>query len=44
MEMALKIAFSRMGATSPNPPVGAVIVKNGAILATGATGPWGTYH
>jgi diaminohydroxyphosphoribosylaminopyrimidine deaminase / 5-amino-6-(5-phosphoribosylamino)uracil reductase len=44
MEMALKIAFERMGATSPNPPVGTVIVRNGAVIATGGTGPYGSDH
>lgn len=44
MELALRIAYDRMGDTSPNPPVGAVIVKDGAVLATGGTGPWGTHH
>lgn len=44
MELALRIAYDRMGTTSPNPPVGAVIVKDGVILATGGTGPWGTHH
>ncbi len=44
MEMALEIAFQRMGETSPNPPVGAVIVKNGTIIATGGTGPFGSDH
>jgi diaminohydroxyphosphoribosylaminopyrimidine deaminase / 5-amino-6-(5-phosphoribosylamino)uracil reductase len=44
MDQALKIAFGRMGSTSPNPPVGAVIVKNGAVVSTGGTGPYGTSH
>ncbi len=44
MEMALEIGFSRMGKTSPNPPVGAVIVKNGSIIATGGTSPCGSDH
>lgn len=44
METALKIAFDRMGATSPNPPVGAVIVRNGSVVATGGTGPCGSDH
>jgi len=44
MEMALEIAFSRMGKTSPNPPVGAVIVKNGEIVSTGGTFPCGYDH
>lgn len=44
MVLALKIAFERMGKTSPNPPVGAVIVKNKTIVSTGGTGPYGTSH
>ncbi len=44
MEMALKIAFDNMGNTSPNPSVGAVIVKNGNIISTGATLPLGSDH
>jgi diaminohydroxyphosphoribosylaminopyrimidine deaminase / 5-amino-6-(5-phosphoribosylamino)uracil reductase len=44
MELALKIAFERMGKTSPNPPVGAVIVKDDLIIATGGTGPFGSSH
>jgi diaminohydroxyphosphoribosylaminopyrimidine deaminase / 5-amino-6-(5-phosphoribosylamino)uracil reductase len=44
MEMALEIGFSRMGRTSPNPPVGAVIIKNGEIISTGGTSPCGSDH
>jgi diaminohydroxyphosphoribosylaminopyrimidine deaminase / 5-amino-6-(5-phosphoribosylamino)uracil reductase len=44
MEMALGMGFSRMGKTSPNPPVGAVIVKNGEIVSTGGTSPCGSDH
>jgi diaminohydroxyphosphoribosylaminopyrimidine deaminase / 5-amino-6-(5-phosphoribosylamino)uracil reductase len=44
METALKVAFRQMGLTSPNPPVGAVIVRDGAVIATGGTGPCGTCH
>lgn len=44
MNLALEIAFSRTGSTSPNPAVGAVIVKNGSVIATGGTGPYGTAH
>jgi diaminohydroxyphosphoribosylaminopyrimidine deaminase/5-amino-6-(5-phosphoribosylamino)uracil reductase len=44
MEMALKIAFERMGKTSPNPAVGCVIVKNDTLIATGGTGPFGASH
>ncbi len=44
MERALKIAFERMGKTSPNPPVGAVIVRDDRVIATGGTGPYGFSH
>jgi len=44
MEQALKIAYERMGKTSPNPPVGAVIVNDGRVVATGGTGPYGSGH
>ncbi len=44
MEMALEIGFSRMGKTSPNPSVGAVIVRNGEIVSTGGTSPCGSDH
>ncbi|WP_185959651.1 bifunctional diaminohydroxyphosphoribosylaminopyrimidine deaminase/5-amino-6-(5-phosphoribosylamino)uracil reductase RibD [Lentibacillus cibarius] len=36
MEFALNLARSAAGQTSPNPPVGAVVVKNGEILGMGA--------
>lgn len=35
MNIALDLAESVQGQTSPNPPVGAVIVKNGAIIGVG---------
>jgi len=44
MRRACEIAFSRMGHTSPNPAVGAVIVKNGQIAGEGGTGPYGSDH
>lgn len=44
MRRACEIAFSRMGHTSPNPAVGAVIVKNGIIAGEGGTGPYGSDH
>lgn len=40
----LRIAFNRIGLTSPNPPVGSVIVKNGEILSTGGTSTYGDDH
>lgn len=36
MQIALDLAKSTIGQTSPNPSVGAIIVKNGKILAFGA--------
>lgn len=36
MNVALQLAKSVQGQTTPNPPVGAVIVKNGAIIGMGA--------
>ena len=44
MELALDLAFSRMGQTSPNPSVGAVIVKNGKVISTGVTSDYGKDH
>lgn len=44
METAMRIAFRQMGRTSPNPPVGAVVVREGAVIATGGTGPCGSCH
>ncbi|GKV68600.1 riboflavin biosynthesis protein RibD [Sporosarcina sp. NCCP-2716] len=36
MQLAFSLAQAAVGQTSPNPPVGAVIVKNGRILGMGA--------
>lgn len=36
MLLALDLAKSTLGQTSPNPVVGAVVVKNGHIVGTGA--------
>lgn len=44
MQLACRIAFSRGGLTSPNPAVGAVIVKNGEAAGIGGTGPYGSDH
>lgn len=41
---ALKQAFAAMGCTSPNPAVGAVIVKNGTVVSTGKTATCGGDH
>lgn len=44
MKRACEIAFSRIGRTSPNPAVGAVIVKDGSIIGEGGTGACGCDH
>ena len=44
MKRACEIAFSRIGGTSPNPAVGAVIVKNDNIIGEGGTGAYGCDH
>lgn len=36
MELALSLARAVAGQTSPNPPVGAVVVKNGQVIGMGA--------
>lgn len=44
MKKALDLAFSRIGQTSPNPPVGAVIVRDGEIISSGGTCECGGDH
>lgn len=44
MERALALARSALGRTSPNPAVGAIIVKDGEIVGEGATQPPGSWH
>ncbi len=44
MGMAFDIAFSRIGKTSPNPSVGAVIVKDDRVISTGGTLSCGADH
>lgn len=44
MERALELARSVLGTTSPNPSVGAVVVKNGVEVGWGATLPPGQNH
>lgn len=41
---AFKLAFNRIGLTSPNPPVGAIIVKDNKIISTGNTQEYGHDH
>ncbi|MFF5076755.1 bifunctional diaminohydroxyphosphoribosylaminopyrimidine deaminase/5-amino-6-(5-phosphoribosylamino)uracil reductase RibD [Actinoplanes sp. NPDC000266] len=44
MRQALLCAMAAEGRASPNPTVGAVIVKDGVLIATGATEPYGGRH
>jgi len=44
MRRALALAQAQLGRTSPNPAVGCVIVKDGAIIAEAATGDGGRPH
>ena len=44
MRRALELAEAVLGRTSPNPAVGCVIVRDGAVAAEGATQPAGDAH
>lgn len=44
MREAIALGRAQMGRTWPNPPVGCVIVKDGEIIAKGATGDGGRPH
>ena len=44
MELAARMAERGQGLSSPNPSVGAIIVKNGIILSRGFTQPGGKPH
>lgn len=44
IELALDEASRVVGRTSPNPPVGSVVVKEGVVLAAGGTEPAGGSH
>lgn len=44
IQQAFDLATSVQGATSPNPPVGAVVVRNGLVVGFGATQPPGGPH
>ncbi|MCL5264444.1 MAG: bifunctional diaminohydroxyphosphoribosylaminopyrimidine deaminase/5-amino-6-(5-phosphoribosylamino)uracil reductase RibD [Chloroflexi bacterium] len=44
MQRALDLARNAQGRTSPNPPVGAVVVKGGQIIGEGHTQPAGSWH
>ena len=44
MKRAVSLARQALGTTSPNPAVGAVLVKDGVVLGTGHTQPAGSRH
>ena len=44
MEMALPLAKLALGQVSPNPAVGAVVVKNNVAVGQGYTQPPGSHH
>ena len=44
MNRALRLARYVLGRTSPNPAVGAVIVKDGSVVGEGSTSPAGQSH
>ncbi len=44
MLRALELAWSAVGRTSPNPPVGAVLVRDGRVVGEGCTRPAGQAH
>ncbi|MBX3480893.1 MAG: bifunctional diaminohydroxyphosphoribosylaminopyrimidine deaminase/5-amino-6-(5-phosphoribosylamino)uracil reductase RibD [Caulobacter sp.] len=44
MRAAIDAARSNLGLTAPNPVVGCVLVKDGRIIASGATAPGGRPH
>ena len=44
MERAVELARQALGSTSPNPAVGAVVIRNGAVVGEGYTLPPGQRH
>ena len=44
MARAIELAWRAVGLTSPNPPVGAVLVRNGRVVGEGFTQPAGQAH
>jgi len=44
MSRAIELARAQMGRTTPNPPVGCVIVRDGVVLSEAATGDGGRPH
>ena len=44
MQRALELARRAVGVSSPNPPVGAVVVRDGEVVGEGWTQPVGQAH
>lgn len=44
LDLAIRMARTVIGRTSPNPPVGAVVVRDGQVIGVGATQPPGGPH
>ena len=44
MDAALNLGSRSLGLAAPNPAVGAILVKNGAVVGRGATAPGGRPH
>ena len=44
MEAALNLGERSLGLTAPNPSVGAILVKDGAVVGRGVTAPGGRPH
>ena len=44
MQRAIELAREAVGSTSPNPPVGAVLVRDGRVVGEGRTQPTGGPH
>ena len=44
MPRALELAGAAIGSASPNPPVGAVVARDGRIVGEGSTQPAGQAH
>ena len=44
MRRAMSLAGQALGSTSPNPAVGAVVIKDGEVVGEGATEPPGGDH
>lgn len=44
MARAIELATGQLGKTAPNPPVGCVLVKDGAVIGEGATAVGGRPH